>query len=246
MYLAQFLDLLGRNRFIMSRTALAKPTLRKAVFYLAWGIVLILSACFVLLALSYFNFDLENKFLGSKVRFLGNKLWLVSFYVHIAFGAIAVITGALLFFKRIVHYSSKVHKWIGKVYILSILFITGPTGFYLAFFAEGGPFATVGFMLMSFAWMVPTYMAYHKIRKGDIRGHYKWIIRSYCMTLSGITLRLITPVGTHIMELDYQTNFVMTSYACWMINIALGELILLANRNQLNNLSTLLKPTTNR
>lgn len=171
---------------------------------------------------------------------LDNKLWVVFFYVHLLFGVTATASGIPLFFKRLVHYRSNLHKQIGKLYIISILYFTGPTGLYLSFFAEGGHWASIGFILMSLAWMLPTYMAYYKIKQKDIKGHYRWIIRSYCMTLSGVTLRLFTPIGSHYIGFDEETNFIISSFV-WIINVILGEIILLANTKQQNNLVELLK-----
>lgn len=162
---------------------------------------------------------------------LVNKLWLLFFYIHLLFGVIATLTGLILFFPRLIAFKSKLHRLLGKTYVIAILFFTGPTGLYLSFFAEGGQWASLGFIMMSIAWMLPTYIAFKKITQKDIKGHYRWMIRSYCMTLSGVTLRIMTPIGSLFVGLEEDTNFIISSFV-WIFNIILGELILLTNQKQ--------------
>lgn len=167
---------------------------------------------------------------------ISNKIWLTAFYIHLAFGIVAVVSGIVLFFNKIVPFKSKWHKWLGKMYVIAILFFTGPTGFYLSFQAEGGAVATVGFLFMSFFWMYLTYRAFVEIAvKKNIHGHYKWMIRSYCFTLSGVTLRLLTPFGTNVLDLDPYLNFQLVAFLPWMINLVIGEIIIAINREKINN-----------
>ena len=204
----------------------------RSLFYISWFVVIVLACCLAGIALSYFDFDTTKSFLGAKQDLIHQPIWLVAFYVHLLFGAIATLVGIPLFFSRLIAFRSGLHKQLGKIYILSILLLGGPTGLYLAFFAEGGSIATIGFICMSMAWMIPTYMAFAKIIKGDVQGHYNWIIRSYCMTLSGISLRLFTPLGSHYFEFDEQTNFILSAYIPWLFNLLLGEVIVLLNRKR--------------
>lgn len=215
--------------------------MKKLIIYILGITVVVLAIMLVAIAMSYFTFDSDYHFLKSKQHMLSNNIWKVSFYTHLLFGSIAILAGTPLFIKKLIRFKSKLHKTLGKIYIVSILFITGPTGLYLAFYAEGGSWASLGFVLMSFAWMIPTYIAYKKIREKDFVGHYRWIIRSYCMTLSGVTLRIMTPIGSHLIEFDYDTNFIFTSYACWIFNILLGELILLSLKKKTLNIALLIR-----
>lgn len=198
--------------------------------------MIFLAICLAGIALSYFDFDLTKHFLGSKQAMIGNRIWLIAFYLHLLFGSIVTLIGIPLFFSKLIPFKAKLHKHLGKIYIGSILFVSGPTGLYLAFFAEGGQYATIGFILMSMAWMIPTYIAFQRIIKGDIQGHYNWVIRSYCMTLSGVTLRLLTPIATRFFEIDYQTSFVLSAYVPWMLNLLIGEVLVLMNNKRFHNL----------
>ncbi len=204
--------------------------MRNVIFYGLWLIVVYFALRLAGIALAYFSFEQDYHFLLAKRNMLGNWTWLAFFYVHLFFGVVATLSGLPLFFSRIIAFRSSWHRNIGKAYILSILFFTGPTGLYLSFYAEGGFWASVGFLLMSIAWMLPTYIAYQKIIAGDVPAHYRWVIRSYCMTLSGVTLRLFTPIGSWYIGFDETTNFVVSSFV-WILNVCIGELILYFLRN---------------
>lgn len=210
------------------------------VFYSLWFLVIFFAAYLSTIALSYFSFDLNYEFLKAKRDLIDQPLWLVFFFVHLFFGATATMSGWPLFFKRLVHYKSIWHKRIGKLYVYSILLFTGPTGLYLAFFAEGGHWSTLGFVLMSLAWMFPTYQAFHYIVNGDLKAHYQWIIRSYCMTLSGVTLRLFMVFGAKVDTWTEETTYILSAYV-WIFNVILGEIILYFNRSQLEQLDQLIE-----
>lgn len=205
-------------------------------YYISWFVAIFFALCLAGIAFSYFDFDLNKGFLGSKQEMIGNSIWMSAFYLHLLFGGIATLVGIPLFFSKLISFTSKVHKQLGKLYIFSILFIGGPTGLYLSFFAEGGKWASIGFILMSAAWMFPTYMAFKKIIDGKIERHYHWVIRSYCMTLSGVTLRLFTPIGSSVFEFDYETNFIISAYLPWMINLALAEVLVQLNKRKFKQL----------
>lgn len=214
-----------------------KLTILKALFYTSWFIAIFLALCLAGIALSYFDFDLTKHFLGSKQEMVGNVIWLGAFYLHLLFGATVTLIAIPLFFSKLIPFKAKLHKQLGKIYIGSILFVSGPTGLYLAFFAEGGQFATIGFILMSMAWMIPTYIAFQRIIKGDVQGHYNWMIRSYCMTLSGVTLRIFTPIGSLYLGLDYDTSFILSAFIPWIFNLLIGELLVVLNKKRFQQLN---------
>lgn len=208
----------------------------KIFFYL---LVVFFALALVTVAVQYFSFDQQHHFLQMKGRMLHNPIWLTAFYVHLAFGVVAVLSGLPLFFNRLIAFRSKLHKNLGKLYVISILFLTGPTGFYLSFQAEGGWIATIGFLIMSFLWMLITYIAFKKIVVDkDIVGHNKWMIRSYCFTLSGVTLRIFTPLAMYYWEWNEMTVLHLAAFLPWIINLMIGECILIINQKNIHTLST--------
>lgn len=211
--------------------------MKKVVSTLLWIIVVLLAIKLVAIALSYFSFVSDYKFLKLKQDLLHNLTWKVAFYLHLIGGAAAVLSGTALFFTDWIKPSSKIHKILGKIYFISIMFIGGPTGLYLGFYAEAGYLATIGFIGMSTAWMVPTFMSVYKVTNGDVEGHHKWMIRSYAMTLAGVTLRIMTPFGIHALGWSYDTTFVITAYLPWMLNLGIAEMVIFLKRDTIKALA---------
>ena len=213
--------------------------MKKIIGYILWIGVILLGLRLVAIAISYFSFDQEYDFLLVKQDMLHNLTWKIAFYVHLFGGAIAVLTGLSLYFVNWIRPSSKLHKTLGKIYFIAIMFFAGPTGLYLGFYAEAGYLASIGFIGMSLAWMIPTYMSVHKIAKGDIIGHYKWTIRSFSLTLAGVTLRIMTPLGIYLLKWDYDTTFIITAYVPWMFNWLLAEVIIYLKQPKYDSLIAL-------
>lgn len=200
-----------------------------------WLIVGLFSILLIWIAASYFHFNTNYHFLKSKQEFIPNRLWLSAFYIHLASGITAIVSGFPLFFEKFISPRSRVHKRLGKLYVYSILLLSGPTGFYLAFFAEGGPVASIGFIIMSLLWMSITLKATQEIVNGNVNAHRAWMIRSFCFTLSGVTLRLYTPFGFSTLGFDYELNFMVSAWLPWILNLLLGELILMYDRTIAQN-----------
>ena len=211
--------------------------MKKVIGIILWIIVVLLGIRLAGIALVYFFHGTDYEFLNLKQDLLHNTTWFVAFYLHLLGGALAVLSGMAAFFTKWIKPSSKGHKILGKIYFISIMFVGGPTGFYLGFYAEAGYLATIGFIGMSIAWMLPTFISVYKVTKGDVEGHHKWMIRSYSMTLAGVTLRLMTPLGIHWLGWTYDTTFIVTAYVPWMFNLGLAEIIILFKRESIKALA---------
>ena len=210
--------------------------MKNIIRYFLWLVVVAGGLLLVSIALPYFSFETDYDFLLAKQDMLQNTLWRIAFYVHLASGTISILIGLLLFMPRLVMPSSNLHKSLGKIYVVAILYFGAPTGLYLGFYAEAGMWASIGFVGMSLAWAIPTLLAVETIRKGEVEEHYKWMVRSLSLTLAGVTLRLMTPIGIHLLEWDYNTNFIVTAYIPWMLNWGIAELVILSKKTHILNI----------
>lgn len=86
-----------------------------------------------------------------------------------------------------------VHRWIGKIYISSIL-ISGIPGFYIALYASAGLSPKLGFGLGSILWVTLAILGYTSIRKGNVVAHRKYMMYNYAGTFGAVTLRLWLPL----------------------------------------------------
>jgi uncharacterized membrane protein len=181
----------------------------------------------------YWNFRPDVNFLLTKQDLVGNPVWRTAFYIHIFGGMLAIILGPVQFVKYIRRKSSDLHRALGKTYVAAILFIAAPTGLYMAFYANGGLFASLGFILMSMLWFYTTFMAVNTIRKKKVQEHIKWMVRSYAVTFAAVTLRLWVPFLSLVIEMEHLKVIIVTAWISWLFNLIAAEFIIKLNPTSL-------------
>jgi uncharacterized membrane protein len=174
----------------------------------------------------YWNFRPDVNFLLTKQDVVFNPVWRSAFYIHIFGGMLAIALGPFQFVKYLRRQYPATHRFMGKMYVMSILFIAAPSGFLMAFYANGGIAASIGFMLMSILWFYTTFMALNTARNKKFAEHGKWMVRSYAMTFSAVTLRLWVPFLSLAIGMEELSIIVVTAWISWIFNLLGAELIL--------------------
>lgn len=83
------------------------------------------------------------------------------------------------------------HRWIGRVYILSLLISAGSV-FAIFRYAAYGLIVQISLIILNIIWLVSLGIAIYYIAiKKDIINHKYWMTRNYALTCSAITLRII-------------------------------------------------------
>jgi hypothetical protein len=188
--------------------------------YWAVALLALLVALFSFRFLS-FNPNLLQEYL--RPNLLNNP---VPFYLHVTFAPIALVIGVWQFIP--ITRRSVWHRWEGRVYVACVL-IASLSGFVVAFTTAAGMAAGLGFAILAALWFGSTAIAYSKVRTGRYAEHRRWMIRSYALTCAAITLRLIVPVGI-AAKLDFATAYLVAAWGCWIINVAIAELIVRYSR----------------
>lgn len=166
--------------------------------------------------LGYASFDSKYEFLSQKQSYLHIKTWLYSFYIHVFFSLFTLIAGFTQFSSFILAHYKKLHKLLGKVYVIAVLFINVPSAFVMAIYASGLMPSKIAFIILDSLWFLFTYKAYQTAINKDFKSHKEYMIRSYALTFSAITLRtwrivlsalfVITPL--HLYMIDAWMGFV--------------------------------------
>lgn len=146
----------------------------------------------------------------------------VIFGVHAIAASIAMITLPFQFWTRLRVRRPAVHRWVGRLYVLGVLF-GGLSGMALAPYADSGAVAASGFLTLSVLWLGVTGMAFVAIRKRDIAAHKRWMIRSMALTFAAVTLRIMLPVSL-AMGIPFETAYPAIAWLCWTVNLAAVEL----------------------
>ena len=144
------------------------------------------------------------------------------FYVHIACGGVALILGLLQFHAGLRRRFVQWHRRTGIFYLVMVC-MSGSAAFNLSFSTATGSIAGWGFRLLSIFWICATAMAYLRIIKRDITHHREWMIRSYALTLSAVTLRIELIVGLVATGGDFEVVYPVIAFACWIPNWIIAE-----------------------
>lgn len=186
---------------------------RAAFYFMVVSSVLVALASYRFLAL---GFPVAFEYMASH---LDQRM--ASFATHVILASLALFIGALQFFPKLRAQRPSVHRWLGRVYGVSVL-VAGVAGFIIGMHAEGGAIASTGFVLLSIAWVVVTAVAVQHARSGRFAEHSRWMIRSFALTFAGVTLRLQL-VGFVLAGIEYVDASVYLAWSCWIPNLLLVE-----------------------
>lgn len=179
----------------------------------------------VRLSLPYIHLLPDTDFLQTKAFAYSVPLWRYSFYTHVFSSSFVLIAGIIQFVPYVVQHFPRLHKIAGYAYSTGVLFVSGPSGLVMAFFANGGPSARVSFMILSLLWWGTTAWALQRARNKKWIDHVAWMARSYGLTLSAITLRTYA-LGIGLLHLDIRPihAYILISWLSWTLNLIIAEI----------------------
>jgi uncharacterized membrane protein len=105
---------------------------------------------------------------------------------HTLCGVIALLAGPLQFSSRLRQRHLKLHRVLGRSYVVSV-FIGALTGIALAAGRPGLP----GTSMQAAAWIVCTTAAFITARNRQIAQHRQWMARSYAVTFTFVSSRVL-------------------------------------------------------
>jgi predicted membrane protein DUF2306 len=152
---------------------------------LAW-----LSWLMLEITLNYWPVRDDAGFLQIKQEYLGIRHWEVAFWVHVFTSMLALVAGFTQFAPEILRRVPKLHRWMGRCYVVNVCFVTGPASLIMAFYANGGITSRLAFATLATGWLVTTAMGWRLALRRQWVRHREWMMRSYALTLSALTLRV--------------------------------------------------------
>ena len=105
---------------------------------------------------------------------------------HTLCGVIALLSGPIQFSSRFRRRHLKFHRVLGRIYVVSV-FIGAATGVALA---AGRP-GFSGTSMQAAAWVVCTTAAFLTARNRQILQHRQWMVRSYAVTFTFVSSRVL-------------------------------------------------------
>jgi len=194
---------------------------------ISWTLLVLLFGMIMFpIVMQYISWELDIDFLMSKQHIIYEFYYQLAFYVHIFSSLIILICGAFLFSKYILQKQAKLHRITGRIYVGLLLIFAAPSGLIMAYHANGGWLAQLSFILLSILWWLTTFKGLAFAMQRKFKLHQKWMIRSYALTLSAITLRLGQVALGMLFDLDTITQYLILSWVSWMINLVIAEVII--------------------
>ena len=148
--------------------------------------------------------------------------------LHAGFAVVALLIGPAQFAPVVRKRWPKLHRWMGRAYIVSAL-ISGVAGLVLAAGTAAGPVALAGFTGLGVLSLVCAVQAWRLAMARRFDEHRRWVVRSYALMLAGVTLRLWLPLSM-VLQLDLMTSYRVISFLCWVPNLLVAELYLARRR----------------
>jgi len=100
----------------------------------------------------------------------------------------------------------------------------------MAYYANGGLPSKIAFTLLDTLWFWFTLKAFLLARKGNIKAHREFMIRSFALTFSAITLRTWKIILTNTTDLSPDTIYMIDGWLGFVPNLLLAEWIIRRKR----------------
>lgn len=141
--------------------------------------------------------------------------------VHVIGGVTALLVGPFQFVGRIRARWPAAHRATGRLYVAACA-IGAPAGFMLALGTTAGPIAAAGFAIQALLWPLFTWLGYRAAVERRFDEHREWMLRSYALTATAITLRLMIPASA-FLGLEFVPAYRVIAWLAWTTNLTLFE-----------------------
>jgi hypothetical protein len=193
-----------------------------------WNVALLLVLAFFCwlmasITMAYIPYNTDVGFLRIKQQYIDIDQWRIAFFIHVYASMWVLFAGFTQFSKKIQRNQPRLHRSLGYIYVVDVLFITGPAGLLMGFYANGGISSRIAFVTLALLWIFCTAMAWIKARQQNFKEHRYYMIRSYALTLSALTLRAWKFGITNSFELPPMDVYRAVAWLGWIPNLLLAE-----------------------
>lgn len=192
----------------------------------ALGVMLILRVLGVILSNypDYFPPNFDALFLlGRETTFHG--IYRVAFYTHILSAPLVLFTGLILLSARVRRWNSLTHRILGWVYVIVLLMLMMPSSVVMSRQAFGGWSAGLSFLLLSMATASCAVMGVIHARRRRYDRHRRWMLRSFVLICSAVTLRIISGAAGEIGVPSPEGAYIVAAWCSWLIPLTVYELV---------------------
>lgn len=149
--------------------------------------------------------------------------YLLFFYIHVYSAIFVLLAGFTQFNAGILRKQTAIHRNIGKLYIAIILFLSAPSGLFIGVFANGGFYSKVSFVSLSILWFYFTLKGFLHIKNRKIILHKAFMLRSFALTFSAITLRFWKVILVYLFHPSPMDIYQIIAWLGWVPNLLIIE-----------------------
>ncbi len=193
---------------------------------LLWLIALLVLKVVLVVLLSYRDYippNFSSDFLSGRAGyFFGTYRW--AFYPHIVSGPLSLVLGLLLSSESLRQRAPRWHRILGRVQVVCVLFFVVPSGFVMAYCAEGGPVAALGFATLAFVTGATVVLGLRRALQRRYAAHQAWMQRCLCCLGSAVVIRISGGITT-LAELDAAWIYPTMAWVSWLGPLAVLELV---------------------
>jgi uncharacterized membrane protein len=172
----------------------------------------------------YFPPKFDALFLrGREATFTG--VYRLAFYLHICSGPVVLFTGLLLLSEYVRRRHAGVHRFLGRVQVVVLLVFVLPSGVVMSRHAFAGWPAGLSFLVLSAATAVCAIVGVVHARRRRYDRHRRWMLRSYILICSAVSLRLISGAAGLVGLPSPENAYIVAVWSSWLFPLAAYEIL---------------------
>jgi uncharacterized membrane protein len=210
----------------MESLSLNKNTILKLSLILLFVIYSYFFWLMLKITLQYVPVNTDVAFLSIKQDYIHLLHYRIAFFIHVFSALLVLLAGYTQFSGSIRKKYPKVHKQLGWLYVIVTVFLAGPSGFIIGLYANGGLGSRIAFCLLAVLWILFTVMAVIRIIKKQVVSHRAWMIRSFSLALSAITLRAWKYILVALFHPRPMDVYQVVAWLGWTLNLIMAEIII--------------------
>lgn len=199
------------------------PTAKRIKFAALLTTFLFFAYLMVRITVQYLPFNVEAAFLRLKTAEMALGYYRASFFAHVYTSIFVLLLGAPQFVAAWRARFPRAHRVSGRWYVGLILGVAAPTGLVMGYHANGGFWAQLSFCLQAVFWWWFTWRAWRLAMRRDWPGHRAFMLRSYALTLSAVSLRAWKWLIVVMLAPPPMDTYRTVAWLGWLGNLAVVE-----------------------
>ena len=182
--------------------------------------------------LQYSTFNDNVAFLKVKQDYIHIPIWKAAFYAHVFSSIFTLLAGFTQFSNYILKNYRTIHRFVGRVYAWNIFLVNFPAGMIMAIYANGFLPSKIAFCILDCLWFIFTLKAVIEAKRKNIKAHKQFMIRSYSLTCSAITLRTWKLILSNLLVISPISLYMIDAWLGFVPNLLFAEWLIHRNKKR--------------